>query len=132
MNKSTNFTVKIHCIVIGTDLKNGKQYILSTNADNMQFPGFDLDNNSKLDIEKSIILHLNNYIMCNELELMPQLITLNSECFPKTKKKNVINSVYASIVNTESQINNCYWIEFDFSDPIIYSNIIFETIQKLK
>lgn len=132
MNKTTNFTLKINCLVIGTDIKNGKQYILSTDSNEIMFPVFELDNTTKLDVEKSVISYLNNYIMCNELELMPQIITLHSEAFPKTKKKNVINSVYASVVNKDSQINNCYWIEFNFSEPIIYSNLIFEAIQKLK
>lgn len=132
MNKATNFTVKINCLVIGTDLKNGKQYILSTDSSDIVFPVFELDNNTKSDIEKSVISYLNNYIVCNELELMPQLITLHSEYFPKTKKKNMINSVYSSVVNKDSQINNSHWIEFDFSEPTIYSNLIFEAIRKLK
>lgn len=87
MHKSISFTVEIHCLVIGTDLKNGKQYILSLNPNDIQFPVFDLDNHSKLDIEKSVISHLNQYIICNELELMPQLINLHSEHFPKLRKK---------------------------------------------
>lgn len=132
MHKSISFTVEIHCLVIGTDLKNGKQYILSLNPNDIQFPVFDLDNHSKLDIEKSVISHLNQYIICNELELMPQLINLHSEHFPKTKKKNIIHSVYASVVNKDSQINNSFWIEFNFSEPVIYSNLILEAIQKLK
>ena len=65
MHKSISFTVEIHCLVIGTDLKNGKQYILSLNPNDIQFPVFDLDNHSKLDIEKSVISHLNQYIILN-------------------------------------------------------------------
>jgi hypothetical protein len=132
MNKLQNFNIQIHCLVIGTDVKNSKQYILSTNDDEIILPCFLLDNQSKLDLEQSVISYLKNYVVCNELELMPQITSFHDESIPKGKKKNMINTVYSSVINKESQIHNAYWIEFDFLEPMNYSNLIFEAIQKLK
>lgn len=132
MHKQQNFNIEIHCLVLGTDLKNGQQYVLSLNENDIVLPSFFLDNNSKLDVEKNIVSYLNQYILCNELELMPQIISLHNESVVKSKKKNIVNTIYASVVNTSAQINNSYWIEFNFMEPTKYSNLIFEAIQKLK
>jgi len=132
-NKDQKFSIKIHCVVIGTDLRNNKQYLLSLDEKETVFPSFFLDNTNKSNIEESVVDFLKQYVGVSELELMPQLISLNyTDLSSNNKKKNQINTVYSSLVNQNSSINNAYWVEFDFLNPNKYINLIFEVIQKLK
>lgn len=132
-NKTKTYNIIINCVVIGTDIKNNKQYILSLNEQDIQFPSFSMDDDNKKNIEEHIVDYLKTYVAVNELELMPQLISLNhSNLSGDSKKKKDINVVYSSLVNYGPNINNCYWIEFDFLNHNKYINLLFEVIQKLK
>lgn len=131
-NKQQNFYIKIHCVVIGTDLANSKQYVLSIKDEEIQFPSFFLDIINKNNIEQHMIDFLKQHVAASDLELMPQLISLNHSDLSDNKKKKNINVVYSSLINKSSIINNAYWIEFDFLNANIYSNLIFEVVQKLK
>lgn len=131
-SKTQAFKIKVHSIVIGTDLKNNKQYILSMDPSEIVFPSFYLDNSNNTNTYNSVVEFLKNYVATNELELMPQLITLNDIVLSDKKSKNTINSVFSSVINYSDQINNAHWIEFDFLQENKYSNLIFQTIHQLK
>lgn len=129
--KLQNFNIEIHCIVIGTNLQENKQYIVSTNENEIVFPSFYLNHENKSDIQNEVVKFLQSNIESHAIELIPQLITLNDDCL-KDKKKNSIHTVYSSLITYTNDINNLYWIEFDFLQPNRYSNLIFEVIHKLK
>lgn len=129
-NKKTKFNVKINCVIIGTDIPNNIQYILSTNKTDIVFPCLELNAIHKENIDLYITDFLKQYIFVSELELMPQIISLHSKDLQCSK--NDLNVVYGFVVKHTININDVYWIPFDYSQTNQYSNLIFEVIQKLK
>ncbi|NDC71876.1 MAG: hypothetical protein EBZ62_00275 [Sphingobacteriia bacterium] len=108
---------------------------MSTQNEEIVFPSFGLTIENVTDLDNHIIKFLKEYIFVSDLELSPQLITLNSIHMIKNnieEEKNQLNTVYGFIVNHTNSINNCYWTYFDYTQPMTYSNLLFEVIQKLK
>ena len=93
------------------------------------FPSFDLSQSHLDNIEYEIIQFLKNLVFVNDLELLPQLININSKVL--SEENNTLNIIYASIINHTKNINNSYWLAFDILKEQTYSQLIFETIQKL-
>lgn len=125
------YAIKIHCLVFGTNISLNKKYILSLNDKEIVLPNLYLTNDNISSIENSLIQYLRQYIFVNELELLPQLISLHS-VYIDNVEDNTLNVIYGFVVNHTININNAYWYEFDFLEPTKYSNLLFEAIQKLK
>lgn len=128
------FLVKMHFVIFTTQIAANKKYILSTNKDTIELPFKVLSVNDLSNIDQSITSSLKEYIFVNELELIPQLINLHSLYIEnKEDNKNILNTIYGFIVGYTDNINNekCSWVEFDYLNPIPYSNLIFEVTQKL-
>lgn len=133
MKTNKKFKVKIYPVVLSVDIQHNTQYVLSTNKDEICFPFIELNNLILNDggIEKNIIKHLQNFIFTNELELLPQLICINSE-YINNSDDNEINIVYGFVIDYNKNINNSHWIPFDYLNSNKYSNLLFEIIQKLR
>lgn len=127
---SDSFIVNINCIVFSVDIANNKRYVLSTNDKDIIFPKITLTKNMLGDIDETLVSFLKEHVCVNQLELMPQLITLHNDLI-ETEDNNM-NAVYGFIIEHTISTNNCYWIEFNFVEPTKYSEILFETIQQLK
>lgn len=123
------FPININCIIFSTNICKNKKYVLSLDKNNLVFPVFQLRSDMLLNIESSIIAYLKELIFVNELELIPQLITLNSIYL---NQNDEINTVYGFVVGFTQSLNNCYWYEFDLANPIHHTNLLIDTIQKLK
>jgi hypothetical protein len=127
------FKVNIHCVVFSTDIAHNKKYILSTNDEKIEFPVLLLNKDNSLSINENLISFLKNHIYVNDLELIPQIINVNSEFIKNTDLDTpTLNMIYGFIVSHSNSLNNTHWVEFDFLKPNEYSNIIFEVIQKLR
>lgn len=124
------FVIKIHFVVLATNPKRNKQYILSLSDKAIELPFMFLESSDLEKLDFNIIEHAQKFVFANDLELMPQLINLHSKFIEETS--NQINTVYGFIINQTDNINNSYWIEYDYLTPNKYSNLIFETTQKLK
>ena len=130
---NSKFDINIHCVVFGTDIPNNKTYILSTQKEDISFPSFVLTMDNITDLDNYLIKFLKNYIFVNDLELIPQLITLNSIDIVNSETDiNTLNTIYGFIVNHTHSINNCYWLNFEYKEPMKYGNLLLEVIQKLK
>lgn len=123
------FNVKINCIIFSTNINLNERYILSLDSTKLVFPSFDLSQSHLDNIEYEIIQFLKNLVFVNDLELLPQLININSKVL--SEENNTLNIIYASIINHTKNINNSYWLAFDILKEQTYSQLIFETIQKL-
>jgi hypothetical protein len=123
------FNVKINCIIFSTNINLNERYILSLDSTKIVFPSFDLSQNHLDNIEYEIIKFLKNLVFVNDLELLPQLININSKVL--SEENNTLNIIYASIINHTKNINNSYWLTFDILKEQTYSPLIFEAIQKL-
>jgi hypothetical protein len=130
MTKKQNFNIQLHTVVIGANLENRKQYVLSLDSKDIVIPSMFLDHITKIDINKTITDFINNYIVADPLVLLPQLIKLHDSSL--SKSKNTISPVYGSIVTYRNDLKQGHWVEFNFVDPTKYSQVIFETIQNLK
>jgi hypothetical protein len=128
--RTTSVKVKVNCVVLGTDISNNKQYILSLDDKEIVFPHLYIDSKNKENIELHITDLLKSHMFISELELMPQIISLNSNYI--IAAKNEINTIYGFVVKHTISIDKAHWIPFDYSQANPYSNLIFEVIQKLR
>lgn len=127
---SEQFKIKISFVVFGTNIDMNKKYILSLEQDNIIFPHMTLSTADLSGLDEKIIQSVKNYVYVNDLELLPQLITLNSLDLPQ--EDYTLNVVYGFVIGVTQNINNAYWYEFDFLQPNQYTNLLFEVIQKLR
>lgn len=124
------FYVQINYIVLTTDLAKGKQYILSLDANEIKLPSFILDNQCKKNLEQYIIEFIKKYTSASDIELIPQLVRLDSNLGEDSL--NTINTIYGFIIDNNNQLNNAYWKEFDYEKDSKFLHIILETVQKLR
>jgi len=132
MDNITNFSVKIHCIVLSTDIPNNKQYILSSSKDSIEIPYLNLEKSMLSNLELDIISKMKEFIFVSDLELLPQLISLHSSQLEVTE--NSLNVVYGFLVKYTKNINTekVSWQEFNYLTPNKYSNLIMQVIQNLR
>jgi len=131
MNDTNLFQVKINYIVLTTDIINRKQYVLSINPNEIELPSFILNIENKLDLDKYIINFISQYVNVSSLELIPQLIRLDTN-IDETKFNTTVNSIYGFLVEYTDAINNCYWKEFHYTSMDKFTHILLETVQKLR
>lgn len=124
------FDVKINCVVFSTNINMNKRYVLSMDTENIVFPSFDLTLEHLENTEYTIIQFLKNLVLVNDLELLPQLININSKSLSSNTTE--LNIVYGFIVSHTHNINNAHWIEFELLKEQKYSPLLFEVMQKLK
>ncbi len=132
-SKKDKFCVACYCILIGTDIQNIKQYILSTNKDTIEPPYFYISKNDlSINIENRVVEYMQDLIAISEIELSPQLITLHTNLIPTIK--NQINTVYAFVCNITENINadKVHWVPFNYQEYNTYSHLIAEITRKLK
>lgn len=126
------FAVQLNCVVLTTNIPLNKKYVLSLDKDNIVIPALSLTkeylSNDKLD--NHIIEFLKQYIFVSDLELFPQLISLHSPYI--NNSNNHLNTIYGFLVNYTNSLNNCYWVEFDYLQPVDYMPLLIEVIQRLK
>lgn len=128
------FNINIHCVIFGVNISLNKKCILSSNKEDIEFLKLNLQPIHINDINNSIIKFLKQFIFINELELIPQIITINNNLLKSTPNiEDEINIVYGFIIDYKSSIdtNNVNWIDFDILKEHKYSTVIFETMQKL-
>lgn len=125
------FDINIHCVVFGVNPGLNKRCILSIRSEDMELPNFKLQIEQAQNINQTIVDFLRQYIFVNELELLPQMININSSTL-KTED-NILQIVYGFIVEYSSSIDSSkvQWIDFDPLQEHRLSPIIFETMQKL-
>lgn len=124
------FKVNIHCVVFSTNITANKRYVLSLTTDNITLPSLHVTKELLSNLENNIVNYLKSHVYVSDLELLPQIITLNSDQIESDN--NTLNVVYGFVVNYTESINNAYWIEFDYFKTIPYSHLLFEVIQKLQ
>lgn len=123
------FSIRINYIVLTTDIAKGKQYILSIDSNEVKLPSFILDSKSKENLEQCIIQFIKKYTSASDIELIPQLIRLDTNLGEDSN--NIINTVYGFIIDN-NQLNNAYWKEFDYEKDNKFLHVILETVQKLR
>lgn len=127
----SQYSVNLNLVILAIDKVRGRQYILSKHPHNIVLPSLELDNSIRdQEIEQYLVKHVQNLVFTNELELIPQLITLHSKHIEI--QDGIINTVYGFVLDYTDQINESFWIEFNYTNPNKYSLLIFETIQRLR
>lgn len=126
------FNIIANLVVICANLHNGKKYILSLNNNDIKLPSLELDKDKLLVLNRTLMDYLKSLNIGNDNMsiLIPQIISLDSTHIESDSES--INVVFGFLVDYYSNINNCYWIEFDYGIPNKYSNLIFEVVQKLQ
>lgn len=125
-----NFGIRIHYIVLSTDIPNNKTYLLSIDKEILKLPSFEANSENINDIEKHLVEHLKNLVFTNEMEMIPQLISFNDSFIPN-KVSDVVDVVYCFVLTLTPSLNGCFWKEFNYSEPSEYSNLIFKAIREL-
>jgi hypothetical protein len=125
------FNVNAHCVVLGTDIRNNKKYIVSTASEEIIFPNKPLDKTSVLSLNSTLVNFLHDKIKyVSDIELLPQLINLHSKDIDSSDE-NTLNVIYGFVIDYQPNLQDWHWVEFQDLQPVKYSNIIFEVIQKL-
>lgn len=124
------FKVKINCVVFSTNINLNQRFILSLKNDTIALPSFNLVEEHLENIEYEIIKFLKEFVFVNDIELLPQLININSKVLSKDNQE--LNILYGSLIKHTENLNNCYWVPFDLLKEQPYSTLIFEVIQKLR
>lgn len=129
---SDKFTVKINCVVLTTNIALNKKYVLSIDSNKMVLPSLVLsyDNLTDNNLQDSIVQFLKQYVFVSDIELFPQLINLHSNHI--TTDNQTLNTVYGFLINQTNSLNNAYWIEFDYLQPVELTPLLVEVIQKLR
>lgn len=130
----SKFNINVHIVAISTNLSIAKAFVLSTNETEILFPTLSIDNTNVDNIDKNITEMMQKYLMTSELELVPQIISLNKPDLNKpSSKKNTLNIVYGFLIKEGIRNFDSYWIEINFADiKHPYTNLLFEVIQKIK
>lgn len=125
-----NFNITCYCVVLATDIPNNKKYILSLQENEIVLPKIPVTLEIIPNINQTLINYLKELkISDNDLSLIPQIIALHSTHIEAGD--NEINTVYGFLVDYHTNIKDCYWVSFDYTEPNKYSNLIFDVIQKL-
>jgi hypothetical protein len=129
----SSFHVNLHFVILTTEVEKNSQYILSTDSSEVILPNTELKSEWVDNLELSIIDYLKeNYIFVSDYDLMPQIVSVNSKHIEKSYE-NGLNIVYGFIVPYSKNLSDeAHWIKFDYLNPIKYSNLIFEVVQKLR
>jgi len=129
----SNFHIKLNFVILTTDVENNSQHILSTDSSTILLPSIDLNLEWVDNLDLSIINYLKNeYIFVSEYDLLPQIISVNSKHIEK-ENENTLNMVYGFVVPYSKNLSDqAYWIRFDYTNPVKYTGLIFEVIQKLR
>jgi len=127
---SNMFNVKINCVVFSTNINLNKRYLLSLDSNQIILPSFGLLSEHLENTEYKIIEFLKQFVFVNELELLPQLININSKSL--SDNENDLTIVSGFIIIHTNSINNSHWLEFEFLKEQKYSSMLFEVMQKLR
>lgn len=128
----SKFDLQLNCVVFSTNVTLNQRLILSLDKDKIVFPSLTLTPEIiDKGIDDSLIQFLKQYVFVSDLELLPQLITLNSTVL-SNDTKNTLNVVYGFIVQHTQSINNAFWLEFQLLKEQPYSNLLFEVMQTLR
>lgn len=129
----SKFKFNVHLIFFTTDESKEKQYVLSTNKEQIEIPYVTLNEENKKNIDESIGEYIrDNLLFLSNTELMAQLISLNEEIL--CSDSDTISPVYGFVIPKETQINTdqVEWIEFNLYDETNKYGILFiETIRSL-
>lgn len=119
------FKVNVKAIVISTKIEVNKKYLLSQKEKVWNPIFFDLNEEILSNPQQNIIQKMKQYIFVNELELLPQLINI------KLNDNKELDIIYGFLINYTESLKDCFWVEFNLSEELSYSNLILEVIQKL-
>lgn len=121
------FKVNLQCIVLTSEIEKNKKYVLTKQKDTWDPPILELNSDwDFVNFDAQIIKKMKELIFVNDLELLPQIISIK-----KYSDDNILDIIYGFIVNYSESLSDCYWLEFDLLQEKEYSGILFEVIQKL-
>jgi len=120
------YNVNIKCIALSSQMELNKKYVLTKTENEWDPPTLALNNEWFPNIEKNLIDKMKNLIFVNDLELLPQVVSVK-----QNDDQQSIDIIYGFIIGYTESLNECFWLEFDFLQEKPYSQIIFEVIQKL-
>lgn len=121
------FKVNLQCIVLTSEIEKNKKYVLTKQKDIWDPPILELNSDwDFVNFDTQIIKKMKELIFVNDLELLPQIISIK-----KYSDDNILDIIYGFIVNYSESLSDCYWLEFDLLQEKEYSGILFEVIQKL-
>lgn len=131
-NKIDKFAFKCYLVLISADIANSKQYVLSTQKDALEIPNLNLKKDNIDNIEQHLISYMRDLIFVSDLELIPQIISINNKNVKKNSSEVCV--VYGFVVGFTNSINTpkAHWFEFSYEDYTQYSDMIVEVIRKLK
>lgn len=123
----SHYKVNFKCVVLTTQEKFNKQYVLSLDEKDFNPPVLTLDNTISDNIDTHLIKFLQQLVVASEIELMPQLIEIE---IPESSI-NEIDIIYGFLIKHTENINGCYWLEFSLGNEAPYTNTILHVIQRL-
>ena len=128
----SKYNIDIYAVAITTNIENGGVYVLSLDETKIVFPYLEINSTNVESIDNSMVDLMRRFLMTSSIELIPQIITLNSNII-KSRKHHSMNVVYGFLIKEGIKHFDSHWLSFDFQNPNTeYSPLIFEVVQKLK
>lgn len=123
------FKIKLNFIILSTKPEENKQFVCSNNIDEISLPSTLIDATWFENLDQSIIEYVQkNIVLASEYDLIPQLIKITLDNSDDT----LLNIIYGFVVPFSNVLDGFNWISFNYLQQNKYTNLIFETIQKLK
>lgn len=126
MNQMYNINIKPIVLTVRPEIN--KRYLLSSDKNDWICPTLPLDKSllGSNNFENNLIQKMKDLVFTNDLELIPQIIKINNG-----SQSEELDIIYGFIIPYTESLNNCFWIEFDFTIEKPYSQLIIEVAQKL-
>jgi hypothetical protein len=112
---------------LSSRIELNKKYVLTKTKHAWDPPTIQL-NNKFFDesLNKQLIKELKEIIFVNDLELLPQIVSIK-----QSDQSDTIDIIFGFIINYTESLSNSFWLEFDLLKEEPYSPILFEVIQTL-
>lgn len=123
----SRYKVNFKCVVLTTQEKFNKQYVLSLDEKDFRPPILTLDKSISNGIDTHLIKFLQQLVATSDIELIPQLIDIE---IPESSDSE-IDIIYGFLIKHTDNINGCYWLEFSLANEAPYTNTILHVIQRL-
>ena len=128
------FNINLHFVILSTQTEQSSQYILSLDGQDIEFPSIHMDDKLLQNLDNNIMTYVQSKYLpeTSYYDLIPQLISLNTNELKINNNESTINTIYGFVVPYTTTTINSKWFKFNYLETHKYNKLIFEVIQKLK
>lgn len=125
------FSLEACCVIVSTNLTDGKITILSVDNSKFTPPTLSIDEENIRNIRDTLVAYITGFLSIEPVYVVPQLISIEKR--KEREELDTLSLIYGFLIPEQTSADNGYWLEFNYTNPQTeYANIVAEVIQKLK